>query len=199
MLRRAAIVGLVAAALGCGHGTIPRLPASSGRPPNLAAGVAPIPWSPGRRLSWSDFLGAPDLASDASATTAYVIAYDSTCEGPAFTFQVSNTFLPDRSWVKPALLMRSTEGRLTLQHEQLHFDIGEVHTRELRRALGQLSNPCDRSEDERHDLVNRVLHDDEQMQRRYDFETEFGVNLGRQREWDGSVARQLDALKRYAQ
>jgi Bacterial protein of unknown function (DUF922) len=197
MLGRAAIVALVALAVGCSHETIVRLPSESGGPV-VAKGADPMPWSPTRRLSWSDFLGRPDLASDASATTAYVIAYESTCEGSTFTFQVSNTFRPDRSWVKPVLLMGSSQGRLTLQHEQAHFDLGEVHARELRRALSQLSDPCDRTEQERLALVNGVLRVDEEAQRRYDFETEFGMNLGRQLEWIGSVARQLDALKGYA-
>jgi hypothetical protein len=43
-----------------------------------------------------------------------------------------------------------------------------------------------------------VLRVDDETQRRYDVETEFGVNLARQREWDANTARQLNALKSYA-
>jgi hypothetical protein len=46
--------------------------------------------------------------------------------------------------------------------------------------------------------VTRVMRRDEQMQRQYDLETEFGTDLRRQGEWDTRVARQLTGLKGYA-
>jgi hypothetical protein len=157
-----------------------------------------LAWSESRRLSWSDFLGMPQMASEASATTAYVISCETECDGDTFTFRVTTMFLPDRSWVKPGILSLGGPSRRILLHEQTHFDLGEVHARELRRALGELQDPCTRSRDERNAIIARVLRVDEEAQHRYDLETESGANLSRQAEWDSRVERQLSALRRYA-
>jgi hypothetical protein len=199
-MRRVALVVFVAAAAACSHQApvgVPDDPRPDGNHGGLHAD--PFPWSEKRRLSWSDFLGTPDFASDASAMTAYAISYEATCEGPTFTFHVSNTFQPERSWVKPTLLLRMTIERLTLQHEQTHFDLGEVHARQMRQAMRELKAPCERPEDERRAIAERVMREDGTVQRRYDHETEFGVNLARQREWETSVARQLKTLKAFAE
>jgi hypothetical protein len=192
------LLGATALAAAIGRGEVEPARALD-RPQRPAAEPAePIEWSPTRRLTWGDFLGRPNLASEAVAMTGYEISLDAECEGPTFTFEVVNRFMPDRSWVKPMLLMRGLEARRTLQHEQSHFDLGEVHARELRRALLDMRSPCSRTEQERQDAVTRVLRRDEQMQRQYDLETEFGTDLIRQGEWDTRVARQLTGLKGYA-
>jgi hypothetical protein len=138
------------------------------------------------------------MGSEASATTAYTISYDGECDGSRFTFRVSTSFLPDRSWVKPAVLGSSSDSRRVLQHEQTHFDLSEVHTRQLRRALGELTDPCGGSSDDRNAIAARVMRLDDETQRRYDSETESGVNVSLQMEWETRVARQLTALNRHA-
>jgi hypothetical protein len=159
---------------------------------------ASFAWSESRRLTWSDFLGMPQMASDATATTAYIISCETECDGDRFSFRVATMFLPDRSWVKPGILSLGGPSRRILLHEQTHFDLGEVHARELRRALEELRDPCTGNSDNRNEAIVRVLHLDEEMQRRYDFETESGSNPTQQAQWEAQVARRLAALKRYA-
>jgi hypothetical protein len=194
--RRLLGAALMAAAAGCGH-VEPARSIDRPRPP-VVEPAEPIEWSATRRLAWSDFLGRPNLATEAVAMTGYEISFDATCEGAVFTFEVVNRFMPDRSWVKAGLLMRGVEARRTLQHEQSHFDLGEVHTRELRRTLLELPSPCSRTERERQEVVAHAMRRDAETQRRYDVETEFGMNPARQGEWDTRVARQLTGLKGYA-
>jgi hypothetical protein len=194
----------VMVAMGCSHGTPLRLPGaipaperSRKKPASDVTAIIPMAWSPSRRLLWSDFLGSPQMGSAASATTAYTISYEGECDGSRFTFRVSTSFLPDRSWVKPAVLGSSLDSQRVLQHEQTHFDLGEVHARQLRRALGELTNPCDGPPDNRNAIVARVMRLDDETQRRYDSETESGVNVSLQMEWQTRVARQLTALNSY--
>jgi hypothetical protein len=189
---------LLIATIGCSHDPTMRLPGSPPRVPRVeTTAIEPMPWSPSRRLSWSDFLGIPQPASDASATTAYVISYDGECDGSRFSFHVATTFLPDRSWVKPTVLGSSVASRRVLQHEQTHFDLGELHARELRRALTELPDPCDGPADARNAVVERIMRLDDETQRRYDFETESGMEMSRQVEWENRVARQLTVLNKY--
>jgi hypothetical protein len=153
--------------------------------------VAGIPWSAERPLRWSDFQGPPLISSPAAAVTAYVLNYDGECLDDRFTFSVTATFLPDRSWVKPPIFERPLESAIALQHEQTHFDLGELHARRMRRALAALSDACAQPVDELDVVVQRLLNEDIVVQRQYDRETSHGANHRRQAEWDARVRREL--------
>jgi hypothetical protein len=201
--RRAASCAALLAALACAHAGGPKLPhvntdaAGSLTRESIPAGS--IPWTSSRRLSWSDFAGAPQLGSDKSAVTSYMLAYSGGCESGVFTYSVAVAFVPQQSWVKPAVIMLGPAGGRALRHEQTHFDLGEVHAREMRRALARWVDPCAMSEEDRHAAVARLVQQDADAQARYDQETAHGLDGYRQAEWDVAVARQLTALRRYAQ
>jgi hypothetical protein len=154
-----------------------------------------IVWSAERRLSWSDFLGPPDIVSDAAAMTVYLLSYDGHCAGNVFDHRVFSAFLPDRSWVKPSVLLAGPDvSRRALDHEQTHFDLSEVSARRLRRALAALEAPCALDDAALHRVVDPFIRDDYERQRRYDRETVYGSHGGWQREWQRRVERELGDL-----
>lgn len=155
-------------------------------------------WGPLRALKWTDFQGTPDITSDASAITAYVIQYEAECTGDVLTFRAVSAFLPERSWVKTSLLARPVEADLALQHEQTHFDLSEVHVRKARRLLRELQQPCRNSTEQFDALVAPILEEDAETQRRYDRETSHGRDLQAQARWDRDVRDQLAALRAFA-
>jgi hypothetical protein len=158
---------------------------------SVTAPPVPIPWSAGRVLTWSDFLGPPDVGSDAAAMTVYSISFASECTGPAFSFEVASTFLPDRSWVKAGVILNATQSALSLQHERTHFDVSELSARRLRHTLGALADACARPAAEINGLVSRLIGEDAETQRRYDRETLFGTAGRRQAQWDDFVRKEL--------
>ena len=170
-----------------------RLPAQQveGEPPS-------IPWSAERALAWSNYLGRPDVTSNAAAVTAYKFSYREECVGDAFTFRVVSQFDQALSWVKPNALVTVAGRSRLLVHEQAHFDLSEVQSRKLRRALHQLRTPCSMSSDERKALVMQHIRDDAGNQRSYDADTGFGANDVNQRRWVLDIARELAALSDYA-
>ncbi|MEZ5317152.1 MAG: DUF922 domain-containing protein [Vicinamibacterales bacterium] len=210
-LRRIGLVtagAVVAAAAGCGAGRdAPAVPspgpasapssrsASASAPPAAPAGIA---WSRLRPLTWADFRGTPDPASEVAALTVYVISYDAQCASGVLSVRVSSTFLPDRSWVKPAVLERNEDGRRALDHEQTHFDLSEVHVRRIRKRLRELTDPCRASQQEFQDLVQPFIDEDARRQSAYDRETVHGLNAARQAEWDETVRRELASLNAWA-
>ncbi len=200
MAPRSLVALLIVGVVGCGGGTPPSSavhpsPASS---PSLDAllerDIAPhlgIPWSAARRLTWSDFQGAPPPGGEEAAKTAYGIYYAWKCRGRAFEFRVVAAFHPNDSWVKPMVLGDSSESRRVLAHEQTHFNIAEVYARRMRRRFAALSSPCARSDDQLGFEARRILDEERAFQRRYDAETGHGLERREQTAWEAEIRRQL--------
>ena len=95
-----------------------------------------IAWADIDRLSWQNFEAAPDYKIDFSANTNSGISYSwnySTSTGkPELTNEVKSNFYPDLSWVKDV-----NNPEYLLVHEQLHFNITELHARKLRKRLAE--------------------------------------------------------------
>ena len=170
------------------------VPAGGSPPPADSSGVA---WS-ARPLAWSDYRGAPDYSTDASATTVCEIAYEEECDGDAFQFTVVSLFRRDRSWVRPTLFETPARAARLLDHEQGHFDLSEVLARSLRQRLTSLKDPCRMKKEDRHNLIRRHVRDDTQTQARYDRETNFGRDRFAQARWSGTTSRSLTQLAAWA-
>jgi hypothetical protein len=161
--------------------------------PAVAGSLEPIPWS-ARRLTWSDFRAQPTVGTGAAAVTATTITSRMACLGEAFGFEVAALFYPDRSWVNHSLFVQLGSDRWALQHEQTHFDITEVHARRMRQFLTTLARPCDRTERQLGEILERFMDDVESAQTSYDRDTLNGRDGGAQLRWDDDVQRTLESL-----
>jgi len=188
--------------------TLPREPVSprASSPSTLEAALAldmakedAMPWSASRRLVWRDFEGPPPSGGDEAARTGHALFYAWSCRGDRFAFRVTAAFLPRQSWVKSAVVADSIENPRVLRHEQLHFDLSELHARHMRRHFGALAAPCDHSDAQLESMAQRYVRDERAEQRRYDAETQNGLLDARQLTWQRDTARRLRAEGRYAQ
>lgn len=159
----------------------------------------PIRWSASRHLTWADYRGVPDNSSDAAAMTVYLIAYEEECAGDRYSFTVTTTFQPDRSWVRPSVLETPWRGAQLLDHEQLHFDLSELNARRLRQWLSELAAPCRMASDERNASITKRIRADANDQHRYDQETNFGRDDRAQSRWSADTARALTKLAAWAE
>ncbi len=194
-----AIVSVLTAA-GCASAPTVRGPdTQSGARADRDPAVAPdaIAWSRDLGLSWSLYQGVPQPASGAAAVTAYVLSYSSECDGRNFTYEVTALFLPRSSWVTSAVLIQPTDSRRLLQHEQTHFDLGEIQARKMRQALSELHEPCADGATAPGSAVAPLLADDAGIQQQYDRETDHGMDAVQQGLWETRVARALASLSRY--
>ncbi|MDX1406872.1 MAG: DUF922 domain-containing protein [Saprospiraceae bacterium] len=152
-----------------------------------------IEWDAERPLSWSDFQAAPDPGSGHAAGTyrgvKYIYSY--TMPERRFTFEVTAYFDPARSWRKP-----DARSAYLLRHEQLHFDISELHARLLRKAFAQATF-SDRFEAEITALHAQNSEARREMQRRYDSETQHSNDRGAQGRWETLIRQRLQALQAY--
>src|SRR5579885_2924178 len=89
-----------------------------------------INWQAGRKLTWNDYYGKPDPASDAAASTATYLGIQYSFSNNTFQLKISCSFSKNKSWVR-------YKNDFVLSHEQGHFDITELFARRLNKAMSE--------------------------------------------------------------
>lgn len=86
-------------------------------------------WDSKKKLIWKDFNGMPEKDSKYAAKSAITLKADYTIKKDILTkFNVCCLFFKNKAWA-------TITKEYNLNHEQKHFDIGEIHARLLRREL----------------------------------------------------------------
>lgn len=163
---------------------------------NSAIDGETIEWSDANKLSWADFKGAKQTESDAAAVTASGISFSYSVRKSDnritdFDAQAEAFFYTEDSWY--------IEGRCNdhiLAHEQLHFDITELHVRILRYRLSrlQVSQNIKAQLKTIHKTVNQELAD---MQHQYDTQSQNSINKEEQAKWAAYVTENLKKFEAY--
>ncbi|TXE15990.1 DUF922 domain-containing protein [Psychroserpens burtonensis] len=153
-----------------------------------------ISWSDSKKLTWSDFKGQVEQNTDAVAVTA---------SGIAFSFSVSQSndkyidfnaiseayFYPEKSWY-----LKNKGDDYILAHEQLHFDITELHVRQLRFNISRV-NVSQNIKQELRDLHEQANKNLAIMQNDYDTQTDNSINKTEQAIWSQFVKIELYKYK----
>ena len=158
-----------------------------------------VHWNPEDKLEWTDFRGRADSANPFSANTSSGISYGwslrkSGNEASDFTYNVFAFFVPEKSWVK--------EGKASLHllaHEQLHFDITELHARKLRKQLKNFDP--DSVKDLKATLqkmYREVEMESKKMQEQFERESAHSQNEEAQLKWQEKIKDQLQLLEEFA-
>ncbi|MGH7233399.1 MAG: hypothetical protein ACREJU_18865 [Nitrospiraceae bacterium] len=136
---------------------------------------------PDRLLSWRDFQQR-QTSSRRGAETAIRFHLDHS-QPP----RIQAKFDPDLSWVKPEVMTASDQKRSDrlLRHEQLHFAISCLLTREANLALRTGGDPKAMML-----LLNAVST---RINVQYDVETNHGLNAEQQEQWEQTVQSRLAA------
>lgn len=151
-----------------------------------------IDWQPGHKLKISDFRGPTGRQSLSAEASTGIDSQSSGSEmSNVLTITIKSFFDPCESW------MRSSErNAATLAHEQLHFDITELHARKLsKRYANELKNYKDFL---RHAsrIYEEIWAESNALQDLYDAEVyDSGAAQAR---WMKLVAEKLEEQDRYA-
>ncbi|WP_148783656.1 DUF922 domain-containing protein [Aquimarina intermedia] len=147
-------------------------------------------------LDWSDFRGDPRLDNDFDASVntgiTYQWSYSKDKEAIELKYDVDSFCYPLLSWVK--------KGQMTdylLAHEQLHFDISELHARIMRKRLKEYKpgKNIRRDLNKMYKLVERMRTN---MQEQYDIETDHSRNKESQKKWEEKVNRLIQYYDGFA-
>jgi hypothetical protein len=120
------------------------------------------------------------------------------CDGSQFEYGVIAAFIPSESWVRPEVAANPMQSAIALAHEQVHFNISEIISRELRRTLATVEHPCQMSDAQRDALGAAAFNEERTTQQRYDDETTHGLNSAAQERWAAWAAQMLVSLSAYA-
>ncbi|WP_438962777.1 DUF922 domain-containing protein [Nonlabens sp.] len=141
-------------------------------------------------LTWDDFMGTPprNASHAASVNSGIAYSYSIKIKGKEIIldFEVHSEFYPQLSWKKD---LNESSSQL-LAHEQLHWNISELHAQILKRAF-QDYVPSPQYKKELRTLFNKVEAARQTMQGRYDRETNHGLHLSQQKEWETFIAQEF--------
>ncbi|RYU77167.1 DUF922 domain-containing protein [Hymenobacter persicinus] len=161
--------------------------------PSAASGEK-ITWSANRPLTWADFKARPQPADQLAALTSATIDAQIGCKDYVFSGQVNAVFVPAESWVRDA--KKATPN--LLRHEQLHFDITELHARMMRQKLAVAKLDCEHLQPAFRNLSNAAFSAWKREEARYDGETNNGLNEAKQKFWEEQVRQRLALLDKFA-
>ncbi|WP_375434070.1 DUF922 domain-containing protein [uncultured Hymenobacter sp.] len=153
-----------------------------------------IAWSAQRPLAWTDFKSKPMPADRLAALTSGNIDVQVGCTDFVFNSSVKAVFLPQESWVRDAA--KATPA--LLRHEQLHFDITELHARMLRQKLSLVKLNCQHLNPAFNNLTKAAFSAWQREEARYDQETNHGLNADKQKFWEAQVQVRLTQLVAFA-
>jgi hypothetical protein len=153
-------------------------------------------WKASRRLTWTDFKANPNQDSDAVALTASGITFGYSLKTSGerimdFSTSVEAHFYPNKSWY-----LQEKGNAYILGHEQLHFDITELHARMFREQLAQLVvNQNVKEQMQRlHTAINEVLAE---TQKRYDAQSKHSMDIAAQKKWEAFIQEELKKFHEY--
>ncbi len=157
-----------------------------------------IKWSKDRKLTWNDFKGKS--SSDANSFGA-----ESNC---GFGFKTNtvrifdkikvkivNTFDCKSSWVLP----NNKNSAELLEHEQLHFDLSQIYTRQLRKKLAETKMNIFNFSKESKKTFNEIFFLYTERQSQYDKETNHGNSTIEQEKWKKNIEKELNDLENYSE
>lgn len=149
-----------------------------------------ILWQDSVELLWSDFKDRPDPNTDVVAITASGMIFKYSVKKSndkivGFTTYVETIFYPEKSWFKP-----EKANKHILSHEQLHFNITELHSRKFRQQISTLE-VSEKSIDILDSLHFQIQTDLKNMQNLYDEETDFSRNIEAQFKWQKQIQLEL--------
>lgn len=164
--------------------------------PLVAQDADKITWNNTRLLKWEDFKASPKqhLSYKANTNSGLSFSWNSieSSSGIRLTYEVGSNFYPNRSWVKEI-----EEVDYLLAHEQLHFDITELHARKLRKALS-IYEPGRKMKKELNDIYSEIEQQRRQMQNQFDKETNHSINKEAEYKWRQFVEKELNKLSEYS-
>ncbi|HEY4650003.1 MAG TPA: DUF922 domain-containing protein, partial [Pontibacter sp.] len=141
--------------------------------------------------SWNDFRATPDTLNPHHAVTAANLAVDTKCSSNTFGYTVRCVFLPAESWSK------NKQSAKLLHHEQLHFDLTEVHARQLRKDLQALGTSCPAAQPRLAQTVQAAFANWKAEQEKFDEVSRHGLDADVSAAWEASIAKRLKQLEKY--
>ena len=152
-----------------------------------------LKWHETPTLTWDNFKARPQRYADHHALTTWGISYSATFDNRGKIEAEVYCFFDERkSWVK------KDGSQYLLRHEQLHFDLGEVYARKMRKELSEFEFSYRTFNSDLQKIYNDHMNACTREQSRYDRETDHSLKREKQKQWDEKITRQLRELEEFS-
>jgi len=157
-----------------------------------SAGDSLIYWGSHVKLNWADFKGeVPHAALKTDAMSYVEIKAKARWLDGVPDYNVYAAFRKYGSWT------RNNTSLSLLKHEQLHFDIGELYVRKMRKAVFELNARGDTRPKDYQRILNRLADQYNETNALYDAETSHGLYKNEQEMWNREIKKELYELREY--
>ncbi len=150
-----------------------------------------IIWDENKKLSWEDFKAPPQKIGEVAALTATHLGFSYNVVNGKVTYTIDCKFEKNRSWG----LIKSD---WILSHEQGHFDIAEIYSRKLYKAVSDYRFNKTSFQSDLDSIYKNIVAEKDQYQQLYDIETNYSRNKVQQEEWLKKIKNDLIALKAWS-
>ena len=153
-----------------------------------------IYWNDWYKLEWSDFMADPQDDARVAALSSIGLPYKYKTDGEGeLDFTINVCFIKNESWSKD-----EQRNNLLLQHEQIHFDIAELHRRKIVKAVLDANFTKSNYKEKLNEIIERIWRKEYRaMQDRYDKETNYSKVIKEQINWNKYVYQQLRNYEDY--
>lgn len=151
-----------------------------------------IRWEKGEPLEWSNFKARAPKLSGYEALSAVGISLGFNMQGDDVSIEVFSFFIPQKSWTK------DRKSQYLLNHEQMHFDISEIHARKMRKACMEAKWSAKSIQNKLNDMLEKFTDAEDKMQEKYDRETNHSIVKSKQEEWNVFIQNELQKLEPYS-
>lgn len=154
-----------------------------------------IYWSEQVQLSWDDFRGEVEQDENVAALSSIALPYNLSSDGEGeLIVQMRVCFIRDESWSKV-----DEQNKVLLQHEQIHFDIAELHRRKVIKALQEVEMDKNNYKETIQNIMGRIWKKQyREMQDQYDKETNYSRVFKAQISWNKFLKEELDKYQAYS-
>jgi hypothetical protein len=150
-----------------------------------------VRWNESRKLIWDDFKAEPLVAGSTAALTTTHLGFSYRFTNGKITYFIDSWFEKNKSWGR-------VKNDWVLQHEQGHFDIAEIYTRKLKKAVSEYRFDRKTFQQDLDKIYATIVDEKEKFQQLYDDETNYSRNKEKQEEWLSKIAALLKDLNAYA-
>lgn len=151
-----------------------------------------IKWSE-QKLTWNEFKGTPSGPEEFVASTnsgvGFSFSYKERNGVGQVTYSIDCNFYPNLSWYRSDRV-----SPYILGHEQLHFDISELHARKLRKSLSSLPQNRD-FKTKAKKLYDAMEVERRAMQNQYDTDSDHSNVESEEYRWRAYVKEELIRLE----
>ncbi len=153
------------------------------------------------KLNWGQhFRGKADEESKYLALTSLVFRYAYQSAASQNQINLKFTFLADvnveKSWHKKDKIPNKADQDRLLQHEQGHVDLNFLMMKEAEKRLKSNKYSVKNYKTEIKAIADKVIEEYDALQKKYDHETEHGVNRKSQESWEDFIQMTIESYSK---